>query len=377
MAGKDNQRTKPDNFGGHYGHVNYYVPKCPVFVSFSVIARYLSLYSIVSKPTLTTMNKEIKVVFAVLPKVHLIDLAGPVQVFYEANQFGARFHLQYCGLRENDTVASQQGLFFTSLSSFENIVLTKDDFLFIPGIEFSAIREGQLTKGYNLFFNWLKKQYDAGVKLCTVCSGTFVLAASNMLNNKTCTTHWKCIDYLRDNYSAVKIIDDQLYVKDGNMYTSAGMTSGIDLALYIVEENCGPVITSRVAREMVVFMRRTGGQSQASIYLDFRTHIHPAIHTVQDYIIQHPTAKNSIGELAEMVNMSDRNLTRLFKKHTGISIHDYKTRSRLSYAERLLKHPGYTIDHIAAQCGFADARQLRRMWREHYGKSPSEFKSAL
>jgi transcriptional regulator GlxA family with amidase domain len=153
------------------------------------------------------------------------------------------------------------------------------------------------------------------------------------------------------------------------------MTSGIDMALFILEENYGPVLTSKVAREMVVFIRRAGGQSQESIYLDFRTHIHPAIHTVQDYILHHPAEKNSIEELAQMVNMSERNLTRLFKKHTGISIHDYKTRSRLAHAENLLKHPGYTIDYIAGQCGFKDGRQLRRLWEECYGKSPSEFKA--
>jgi transcriptional regulator GlxA family with amidase domain len=203
-----------------------------------------------------------------------------------------------------------------------------------------------------------------------------VLAESRMLQNKICTTHWKCIDYLKKNYANIKVVNDQLYVKDGNMYTSAGMTSGIDMALFIVEENFGPIITAKVAREMVVFLRRSGGQSQGSIYLDFRTHIHPAIHMVQDYIIQHPTAKNSIEDLAEMANMSERNLTRLFRKHTGISINDYKTKCRLEHAETLLKHPGYTIDYIASQCGFQDGRQLRRMWKEHYGKSPSAYKNA-
>jgi transcriptional regulator GlxA family with amidase domain len=323
------------------------------------------------------MQKEIKVVFAVLPKVHLIDLAGPVQVFYEANQFGANFNIQYCALHDSENVPSQQGLTFFHLPSFRTISLSRGDYLFIAGIEFSAIQKGQLSTGYDKFYDWLHQLYDSGVNICSVCSGTFVLAASRMLQNKTCTTHWKCLDFLKKNYSGIKVINDQLYVKDGNMYTSAGMTSGIDMALFIVEENFGPVITSKVAREMVVFLRRSGGQSQGSIYLDFRTHIHPAIHTVQDHIVQHPTDKNSIEELAEMVNMSDRNLTRLFRKHTGISINDFKTKCRLAHAETLLKHPGYTLDYIASQCGFADGRQLRRMWKEHYGQSPSAYKNSV
>jgi transcriptional regulator GlxA family with amidase domain len=321
------------------------------------------------------MSRAIKVSFAVLPKVHLIDLAGPVQVFYEANQFGASFALEYCGLQDGVEVPSQQGLRFCGIPSYEHIELGKGDYLLIAGIEFSAIQSGQLRTGYKNFFDWIQQQYQRGVNICSVCSGTFVLAASRMLNHKTCTTHWKCIDYLKENHPTIKVVNDQLYVKDGNMYTSAGMTSGIDMALFIVEENYGPVITAKVAREMVVFMRRTGAQSQGSIYMDFRTHIHPAIHTVQDYIIQHPAEKNAIEDLAELVNMSERNLTRLFKKHTGISIHDFKTTCRLAQAENLLKHPGYTIEYIAAQCGFKDARQLRRLWQEHYGKSPSKFKA--
>lgn len=320
------------------------------------------------------MKSEIKVVFTVLPKVHLIDLAGPVQVFFEANQFGANYNIQYCGLGDNDRVPSQQGLQFVNIPSFQNINISKGDYLFIAGIEFSSIQEGLLNNGYDEFFTWLQKQYDSGVNICSVCSGTFVLAASKMLARKTCTTHWKCIDFLKQNYSSIKVISDQLYVKDGNIYTSAGMTSGIDMALFIVEENHGPVITSKVAREMVVFIRRTGGQSQNSIYLDFRTHIHPAIHKVQDYIIQNPAENSSIEDLAEIVNMSDRNLTRLFKKNTGISINDFKTRCRLAHAESLFKHPGYTIDYIAGQCGFKDGRQLRRMWKQHHKKSPSQFK---
>lgn len=320
------------------------------------------------------MKKEIKVVFAVLPKVHLIDLSGPVQVFYEANQFGANFHIKYCSLDKNLSVISQQGITFSELDSFDDVELSKDDFLFIPGIEFSAIQEGELKTGYEKFFKWLKINFDKGVNICSVCSGTFLLADSKMLNNKSCTTHWKCIDYLKKNYTNIKVYDDKLFIKDGNMYTSAGMTSGIDMALYIVEEKYGPIITNKVAREMVVFIRRNGLQKQNSMYLDFRTHIHPAIHTVQDIIIQNPNLKNSIEDLAKKVFMSERNLTRLFKKNTGISINEYKTKCRLEYAENLLKIPGNTIDFIAGQCGFKDGRQLRRMWLKHFRNSPSKSK---
>jgi transcriptional regulator GlxA family with amidase domain len=318
------------------------------------------------------MRRPIKTIFVILPKVHLIDLAGPVQVFYEANQFGASFEIGYCGI--SGTTVSQQGLAFMQIPSFQNQLLSLGDYLFICGIDFQSISDGQLKEGYGEFFTWLQEQHRKGVNVCSVCSGTYVLAASRLLELKTCTTHWKCIGHLKKAYPGIRVVNDQLFVKDGNMYTSAGMTSGIDMALYIVEEHFGPVITSKVAREMVVFLRRSGSETQNSIYLDYRTHIHPAVHQVQDHLIQHASHKNPIEDLAAMVNMSERNLTRLFRKHTGISIIEFKTRCRLAYAETLLSHPGYTIDNIAHQCGFANGRQLRRIWQQHYKETPSAFK---
>lgn len=321
------------------------------------------------------MEKQIRVAFAVLPNVHLIDLAGPVQVFYEANQFGANFDIQYAGIEGGEVVPVRQGLHFSGLPSYENLALGEEDYLFLCGIEFSSIRGGQFERGYESFFQWLRDRFLAGVRICSVCSGAFVLAESRLLNGRTCTTHWKCIDYMRERFPFVKVVADQLFVRDGNLYTSAGMTSGIDLALYIVEELHGPVITARVAREMVVYLRRPGGQSQGSIYLDFRTHIHPAVHQVQDQILQHPGERSTLSDLAAGVHMSERHLTRLFRQHTGISIQEYRTRVRLERAETLMRHPGYTLENIAAQCGFADGRQFRRLWKAHYGSSPSVWKS--
>lgn len=319
--------------------------------------------------------RPLQIAFAVLPNVHLIDLAGPVQVFYEAVQFGANLDIRFVGLREGHTIPSRQDLVFGGLPSYTSLNLGKDDYLFLSGIEFTAIQGGQFSNGYEAFFQWLRERFQEGVRICSVCSGAFILAESRMLNGKTCTTHWKCVDYMRERYPFVKVVADQLFVRDGNLYTSAGMTSGIDLALFIIEELYGPVMTAKVSREMVVYLRRPGGQSQGSMYLDFRTHIHPAIHQVQDHILQHPEERSAIADLAARVHMSERHLTRLFRIHTGISIQDYRTRVRLERAESLLRHPGHTMEQVAEQCGFSDARQFRRLWKAHYGSSPSEWKA--
>ena len=319
------------------------------------------------------MKNPIKITFAVLPKVHLIDLAGPVQVFYEANQFGADFHISYCSIQES--IASQQDITFSGIQHFKEETLSEKDYLFVAGTDFMSISQGQLRSGYDDFFNWLQCQYRKGVNICSVCSGTYVLAASKLLKNKSCTTHWKCVEHLKRTNSDIKLVNDQLFVKDGNLYTSAGMTSGIDMALFIVEEHYGPIITSKVAREMVVFIRRSGSNRQESIYLDFRNHIHPAVHQVQDYLLQNPSAKTSIEELANMFNISERNLTRLFKKLTGISINEYRTKCRLAYAESLMNNPELTIEYIAIECGFKDPKQLRRLWKSLYKISPSAHRN--
>lgn len=316
------------------------------------------------------------IVFLLLSKTHLLDLAGPAQVFYEANQIG-NLDLNISYVSQEPETVSEQGLRFAGLQPPERLMLTKRDFLIIPGIDFASFQRGEFKEEIGDLRDWLKKQFAAGVNLATICSGTLVLAEAGILNGISCTSHWKCIDYIETNYPEVNVHSDRLFVNDRNVYSSAGMTSGMDMSLAILEELYGPILTSKVAREMVIFLRRDRDSSQESIYLDYQTHFNPAVHKVQDFIISHPETNPGLDTLADIANMSERNLTRTFKEVTGHTITEFKHEVKLELAKTLLNNPSYTIDFIATKCGFSNPRQLRRIWKSRMNQTISSYRSRL
>jgi transcriptional regulator GlxA family with amidase domain len=289
-----------------------------------------------------------------------MDLSGPVQVFYEANCFvPGCYRIQYCGI--NETARAEQGLSLTELLSLDKIDLQEGDFLFVPGIDFKTFKEGKLDTAIAEVQTWLQENDARNVNIASVCSGALILAEAGLLDEKRCTSHWKCIEYIRQRYPRVNIVSDCLYAKDGNIFTSAGMTSGIDMALSIVESQHGPMLAAKVAREMVVYLRRDESNKQETIYLDYRTHFSPGIHKVQDHIISHPADNFTLDQLASVASTSTRTLTRLFKKSTGHTINEFKTAVRLELARTLNENTDYTVEKIASLCGFEGARQLRRL----------------
>jgi transcriptional regulator GlxA family with amidase domain len=210
-----------------------------------------------------------------------------------------------------------------------------------------------------------------GAQVCSVCTGSFVLAEAGLLDGRRCTTHWKRLQEFQKKFPRAKVMSDRLFVQDGRIITSAGIASGIDMALDLIEQHHGPRMAAAVAREMVVYLRRDGHQRQESIYLDHRTHLHPGIHAVQDWFIANPSRPARLTELSAIAHMSPRNLTRVFRQATGISIHEYRTRLRLEQVRSLLNNPELTLEAIAERCGFAGARQLRRVWKAAFGSAPA------
>ena len=158
------------------------------------------------------------------------------------------------------------------------------------------------------------------------------------------------------------------------MMTSAGEASGIDLALALLERDHGPLLVARVAREMVVYLRRAGEREQASVFLDHRTHLHPGVHRVQDYLVTTPERNPSIDELGRVAGMSPRNLTRVFRRETGITVKTFSHKVKLQVARDLFASPELTVEAVASRCGFKDARQLRRLWRETFGTNPTSWR---
>ena len=310
--------------------------------------------------------RPMKVVVLLLPDVHLLDLSGPVQTFYEANGFGARYEIAHAGV--TPTVRSSQGLVLADLAPLPEV--QSGDMVLVPGIDSTT-----LDRLDHVPSDWLRRAHAAGATLCAVCTGTFVLGRAGLLDGRECATHWKTTRLLAEKHPQARVIDNRLFVRDGLIVTSAGVTSGIDMALALVEEHHGPLVTAKVAREMVVYLRRSGDRDQESIYLDYRTHLHPGVHRVQDEMIAHPERKHSAADLARLAGMSSRHLARVFRKTTGITPLAFQQKVRLQVARDLLADPGQTLEGISARCGFADARQLRRLFKLSFGAPPSVWRS--
>jgi transcriptional regulator GlxA family with amidase domain len=300
----------------------------------------------------------LKVAFIVPPHVELLDLAGPAQTFLEAKSYGLDVMIEF--LRYHPENISTSGVAFGEIKSYRDADLQEGDFVFIPGTDHDYLRSAQF-RAEESFFSWLAQCAGKGVNTCSVCTGAFFLGEAGLLDGRECTTHWRRTDELQSRFPKAKVLADILYVKTDNIYTSAGISAGIDLGLAILEGLKGPHFVHKVARGLVVYHRRDPSHSQKSIYLDFRNHINPKIHEVQDYLINNLAKENSVESLAEAVAMSPRNLSRVFKESTGLTIVEYLTELRRETAKTLLNNPDYTIDYIASQCGFKTPRQLQRI----------------
>src|SRR5262249_28954822 len=163
---------------------------------------------------------------------------------------------------------------------FKKMVPAAGDYIFVPGAEMEYLRSSVFKK-QKAFMTWLQLAHQKGASICSVCTGAFILAEAGLLNGAVCTTHWKRIAELKKTYPAVVTLQNILYTHEGNIYTSAGITSGIDLSLAIIEEHYGPLFAHKISRELLVYYRRSSHHSQRSIYLDYRNHINVGIHTVQ------------------------------------------------------------------------------------------------
>lgn len=299
-----------------------------------------------------------KLAFIVPPQVELLDLAGPAQVFTEAISQGLDAVIEFYSFHDANT--STSGVAFGTIKSYKEANLKVGDFVFVPGTDHGYLQSTQFADEKS-FFNWIAQCAHSKVNTCSICTGAFFLGEAGLLDNRECTTHWRRTDELKTRYPQAKVLADMLYVMSDNIYTSAGISAGIDLALAILENLKGPHFVHKVARGLVVYHRRDQSHSQKSIYLDFRNHINPKIHEVQDFLINNLAMENSIEDLAEMIAMSPRNLSRVFKESTGLTIVEYLTELRREMAKTLINNPDYTIDYIASQCGFKSARQLQRI----------------
>ncbi len=310
-----------------------------------------------------------KVIFFIPNDDSLFSLVGSAEIFVEARELGLEYRISYCSINPN--LAGHTGLHLSELESYKDVKLKRGDYFYVCGrFKGSTYSKAELIQ----FFSWLREQHEKEVIICSTCTGAFVLAEAGLLNHRKCTTHWKYVEELQKSFPKAQVVSDQLYVRDNNIYSTAGSAAGIDLALSIVEENHGPLVAHQIARELVLYIRRDGSSSQKSIYLDYRNHIHPSIHHVQDYLVSNIDKKVVLDQLADLANMSVRNLTRTFRKSTGVSIKEYTNELRIDRASKLIYNKNLSLDHISKECGFEEATQFRRLWKNKFGTLPSVAK---
>ncbi|GAA2541103.1 helix-turn-helix domain-containing protein [Winogradskya consettensis] len=295
-----------------------------------------------------------QVVFVLVPGLHLLDLAGAAQVFSTAAEYGHDYRPTY--VAEHEQITTHQGV--TLLATKQWPDLTPDDLVVVPGW---SVRPGT-TNGHlqQQTLDRLTAHHTAGGTVASICAGADALGRAGLLNGRRCTTHHDIQHTLARRYPLAEVIPDVLYVTDGRVVTSAGIASGIDLALHLVATHHGPAAAARVARQMVVYARRNGNDSQQSAMLRHRAHLSDAVHRVQDRIETDFKEQLPLTDLARTAGISERTLTRRFESATGSTPLRYQQLLRLERAEHLISH-GATIESAAHSVGFTDARMLRRL----------------
>jgi transcriptional regulator GlxA family with amidase domain len=298
----------------------------------------------------------VKVVFLLVPGLHILDLAGPAQVFSSAADLddGHDYQLEY--VAEQEEIRTAQGV--TLRAAVEWPALTREDLVMVPGWRSPTLTDsGRLRKST---LDWLVAHHTSGGTVASVCSGADVLGRAGLLDGRRCTTHHDLQDELALRYPRAHVQRDVLYVLDDRVVTSAGIASGIDLALHLVATSHGPAAAAKVAREMVVYARRTGEESQDSAMLRHRWHLRDTVHRVQDRIDAQYSRPLRLSDLAADSGVSERTLTRQFVESTGLTPLRYQQTLRVERAEHLIGQ-GLTVDAAAHAVGFADARMLRRL----------------
>ena len=305
--------------------------------------------------------------------VRALDLIGPGEVFMEANRLNGRtfYQLTFLSGAKDTSILSPLALSFTAGSSFLDADMTFDTLLVAGG-------NGALGPLYDpVLLGWIQRQALACRRFGSVCTGAMVLAEAGLLDGRRATTHWNWCDELAARYPRVTIERDPIFIKDGNCYTSAGVTAGIDLALALVEEDLGREVALRAAQMMVVFLRRPGGQSQFSATLTAQKAERNALADLLTWLPEHLTSDLSIKAMARIVAMSPRNFSRAFKQAVGSTPAQHLEALRVEAARRLLETSSLSQAEIAGRVGMNNTETLRRIFDRHLHVTPGAYRKSF
>lgn len=315
-----------------------------------------------------------RVLIVAVPPVRTLDLFGPVEVFGDANRLHGgdlAYEVNIISSGQERAVPSHMGTPLTTDQTYREY-RGQIDTLLVAG--FDSVQEMRFEQD---FLNWLREHSGNSRRFGSICTGAFVLAAAGLLNGRRATTHWNWCDVLARNYPSVTVDRDPIYVRDGNCYTSAGITAGIDLALALVEEDLGRPVALKVAQIMVVFLQRAGGQSQFSTTLATQISENRPIGDLLAWLPDNIRRNLTVESLARRAAMSPRNFARLFQRELGKTPARHIGDLRLEAARRQLESTTRSLDEVAEVSGFASAETLRRMFRRRLGVTPGQYRASF
>ncbi len=304
------------------------------------------------------------------PRIQMLDLVGPTDVFAEAaRQLGKprAYRISVVGVQPGP-IKGTSGLRVETDGCIDTYD-TPVDTLLIAGSPAIADITGDLR-----VLRWVRDQAGKARRVGSVCSGAFVLAAAGLLARRRATTHWNSCAALARQYPDIEVDADSIFIRDGNLYTSAGITAGMDLALALVEEDHGRDLALCVARELVMYLKRPGGQSQFSAQLAAQSAERSTIRDIQHYIIDHLATDLSVPLLARQAGMSERNFARVFKADAGQTPAEFVERARIDGARHLIEGAEVSLKRLADQVGYANVDGFRRAFVRRLGVSPNEYR---
>jgi transcriptional regulator GlxA family with amidase domain len=315
-----------------------------------------------------------EVVFALLPNAILLDIAGPAEAFRTANRLvPGSYSLRYVG--STRTVDSAVGLKLAALRPLPR-KLPEGSVIIVTGI--AGTKVDRTVPAIGRLARWLHHiMADESHTLMCVCAGSVVAGHAGLLSGRDCTTHHDHVEELRSVDPQARVHANRIFVEDGRIFTSAGVTAGIDLALYVIGRQLGHRVAATVARELVVYLRRSAADPALSPWVLHRNHIHPVVHRVQDAISRNPAGNWPARRLAEIAHTSSRNLARLFAQHAQCSPLDYVQRMRVGLARELLTQSDLSVDRVAEMAGFSSSHQFRRVWRRWEEQPPARLSGHL
>jgi transcriptional regulator GlxA family with amidase domain len=318
-----------------------------------------------------TVPAERRVLFVAFPEVQLLDIAGPSSVFTTASRVvGAKrpgYRVEIAALRKGP-VMTEGGVLLQATVAMDR-VRGPVDTLMVPGGEVTMRPDSEPEVPPLLRLLARRSR-----RVASVCTGSFLLARAGLLDGKQATTHWLGCEALKQQHPRCTVRPDHIYLRDGRVWTSAGVTSGIDLALALVEEDLGRNVARQVARLLVVYLRRPGGQSQFSVQMASQWASRAPVRDVQEWLPEHLREDLSVEALAKRATMSPRNFARAFRTEVGVTPARYVERLRVEAARTELETTQRTVKEIATDVGFGTLETMHRVFKRALGVTPAEYR---